>query len=304
MTSIIDDQTRAKVAELIAPASVDAMRARPGFSDVARNIARGWRLPDDEPDRSFALAMRDLGRFMACILALYLHHSGGLTLARLAALLDAADLAGPGRARAMLLYMQFIGYVTPSRSTADGRLRPYLPTPDLEVGLGNRMRRELAHAAPISPVSAELHARFDEPGVASLYYGMMGDIWIGYMLARKARLPGPSLEMFSERYAGMMMLAELLANADPEDVFPPRGSMRFTLAALARACDVSRTQVRKAFRLAEEAGFLILPSEGLALPTPMLSEHLELAIAGQIIGSEWVAERTLAKLAAPDAKIS
>lgn len=296
MNRFLSDEMRVTIAELIAEPSVNAMRARPGFEAAALAIARGWRLPESGPDRDFALALRDLGRFMACLLALYLHHSGGLTLARLAALLEATELAGVGRARALLMYMQFIGYVRPGPGVGDSRLKPYVPTAEMELGFRSRIRRELVNAAPISPPSAALLERFDEPGVPERYYGVMGEIWIGYMLARKARLPGPSLEMFSERYAGMAMLAELLAGAAPDDAFPPRGPMPFALAGVARACEVSRTQVRKAYRLAEAAGFLELPGDGVALPTPMLREHLELAIAGQVIGSEWVAERLLAML--------
>lgn len=296
MSEFLSDSVRAKTIELMAEPSVNAMRERPGFTDVARTIALGWRAPEAGPERVFAMAMRDLGRFMSCLLAVYLHHSGGLTQVRLATLLDAMELAGAGRARALLLYMQFIGYVKPGPAARDTRLKPYVPTPEMVSGFGGRIRRELAISAAISGPQAALSARFDQPGVAERYFGAMGDIWIGYMQARKARLPGPSLELISERYAGMMMLAELLAGAEPDDVFPPRGPMRFTFAGVARACEVSRTQVRVAYRKAEAAGFLELAGEGVALPTPRLREHLELMIAGQIIGAEWVAARVLGAL--------
>jgi hypothetical protein len=296
MNEFVSESARIALVGLLSESAMREMRARPGFSDVARTIALGWRAPETEPERRFAMTMRDLGRFMATLLALYLHHSGGLTVTRLAALLEATDLAGPGRARAILLYMQFIGYVEQGPARGDTRLKPYVPTADMERGFGSRIRRELANIGPISPPAAALGARFDEPGVAGCYFGMMGEIWIGYMQVRKTVLAGPSLEMFSERYAGMMMLAELLAGAAADDVFPPLGPMAFSVARVARACDVSRTQVRVAFRRAQAEGFLELVGEGVALPTPLLREHLHLMIAGQIIGNEWLTGRVLLKL--------
>ncbi len=296
MGEFVSDGARTALAGLLSESAMSGMRARPGYSEVARTIALGWRAPEADPERLLAFAMRDLGRFMATLLALYLHHSGGLTIARLTALLETADLAGPGRARALLLYMQFVGYVRPGPAVGDTRLKPYVPTVEMEAGFGSRIRRELANIGPICPSAAALRARFDEPGVAGRYFGMMGEIWVGYMQGRRTREPGPSLEMFSERYAGMMMLAELLAGADPGDTFPPHGPMAYSFAGIARACDVSRTQVRGAFRRARDAGFLELVGEGVAVPTALLREHLDLMIAGQIIGNEWLAERVVAGL--------
>ncbi len=99
------------------------------------------------------------------------------------------------------------------------------------------------------------------------------------------REPGPTLEVVSERCAGVGVLP---AGTDPDEAFPPNRPMRFSFAAVARACEVSRSQVRTAFGKIECGAFLDLTGKGVALPKPLLRDHLELAIARQIIGSGWV----------------
>lgn len=283
-------------------ANVRAMRDRPGFPDAARELARNWRMPADPERREFAESMRDLGRLMGALWAQYLHNTpGGLTLARLTALMEAGEVSGAGRARALLVYLQFIGYIAPAPKSGDARMRRYTPTARLVDGLRGRLERDFGSMAPISPLTARMLALLGRPEVFDLYSGLTGQIFLHYMMVRGGQFPGPSLETFSERYAGMMMLGELLATAAPDDVFPPRGPLRHSIAAIARACGVSRTQVRKALRDAAALGFLELPQEGLALPTDLMREHVELLIAGHIVGCEWAAGIVLDKLAEPEA---
>lgn len=293
----VSEETRASLAFLLDDEASEEMRTRPGFNAASRDLVECWRLPEavDDEDRAFARNLRDLGRFVAGIWALYLHSTpGGLTLSRLSGLLEAGQVAGVGRGRALLMYLQFIGYVTPSAATGDARLKPYVPTQRLVGAFRRRLIRELTAMAPMHPAIAGTLGELREPSAFDIYAELMGEIYVVYMGVRKR--PGPSLEMFSQRYAGMMMLGELLAAAAPDDTFPPQGPLRYSLSAIARVAGVSRTQVRRAFREAEAAGFMTLPEEGLALPTPQLSRHIELVTAATILGCLWCSERFMQRI--------
>ncbi len=293
----VSEEARASLTFLLNDEASEEMRTRPGFNAASRALVDCWRLPegDDEEDRAFARNLRDLGRFVAGIWALYLHSTpGGLTLTRLSSLLEAGQVSGPGRGRAILIYLQFIGYVTRGATTGDARLKLYVPTQRLIGAFRRRLIRELTAMTGMHPAIAGTLGHLREPGAFEIYAELMGEIYAAYMGVRQR--PGPTLEMFAQRYAGMMMLGELLACAAPDDVFPPRGPLRYSLSAIARVAGVSRAQVRRAFREAEAVGFLSLPEEGLALPTPLLARHIELATAAEILGCLWCSERFMTRI--------
>ena len=293
----VSDEVRASLAFLLDDEASNEMRTRPGFLGASRGLVECWRSPEAEgdEDKAFARNLRDLGRFISGIWALYLHSTpGGLTLSRLAGLLEAGRVTGTGRARAILIYLQFIGYITAGAATGDARLKPYVPTQRLIGAFHRRLIRELTAKAPMHSAIRGTLGQLHEPGAFDVYVELMGQIYVAYMGVRQR--PGPSLEMFAQRYAGMMMLGELLACAAPDDVFPPQGPLRYSLSAIAQAAGVSRTQVRRVFREAEAVGFITLPKEGLALPTPLLAEHIELATAAQIVGGLWCCERFMARM--------
>lgn len=290
--AFVSAEALAELAHLMEIPTVEAARALPGFSSMARAVAAQWRLPEGDEDRFFAQNLRDLGRFLGSVYALYLHSTrGGLTRTRLAAMLEATNLSGPGRAQALLIFLQFIGYIRPAPSAGDdGRVRRFAPTPRVEAAFRRRITGELLAMQAMHPDMADTLANFDEPGAFERYMALMGQCFVAYMMLRNPD-GGPSLEVFSQRYAGMMLLGELLATAAPDDVFPPAGPMRHSVAALARKAGISRTQVRRAFRDAADQGFLEFPDEGVALPTDLFRQHLEWAIAGQLLGGTWVAKR-------------
>ena len=293
----VSEETLASLAFLLDDEASEEMRTLPGFIEASRNLVECWRLPEaeDDEDKAFARNLRDPGRFVAGVWALYLHSTpGGLTLSRLSSLLETGQVAGVGRGRALLMYLKLIGYVAPVATVGDARLKPYVPTQRLIGAFRRRLLRELTAMAPMHPAIAGTLGHLREPGAFDIYAELMGEIYVAYMGIRKR--PGPTLEMFAQRYAGMMMLGELLACAAPEDTFPPQGPLRHSLSAIARATGVSRTQVRRVFREAEAEGFMTLPEEGLALPTPLLARHIELATAATILGCLWCSERFMQRI--------
>lgn len=296
LQEFVSDQTLAELAALMDEPSLDAMRADPGFPATARSLVALWRLPDGEDDRIVAHSLRDLGRFIGGMWALFLYSSpGGLTQARLGRLLEITKVASASRARSILIYLQFIGFITPVARTRDAREKHFRPTAKLVGAFKSRQRREFEILATLYPEAGEMLRHFDEPGAMDIAFELMGEIFLAYMSMRGR--PGPSLEMFSQRFAGMLLLGELLGCADPEDSYPPRGPLRFNTSALAKRCGISRTQVRRAFQDAAAVGFLVLPEEGVALPTDLLREHLELTHAGLILGGHWCARNFVARAA-------
>lgn len=292
----VSEETVSALAALVAEESLVEVMSRPGFPEASRKLAALWRAPANDEDKAFAHFMRDLGRFIGGMWALFLHVTpGGLTVTRLADLLASTKVTSASRARTILLYLQFIGYVAPTKATGDSRIKLYAPTPRLVDAFRSRLVGEFEAMGHMHPAIAETGRLFSEDGAFDIFAELMGEIFLAYMAIRKER-PGPSLEMFSQRYAGMMMLGELMATAAPDDVFPPAGPMRHSIADLSRRCRISRTQVRKMLKDAETVGFLRLPEDGVAVATDLFREHVNLTNAGQVLGGLWSCERFLERM--------
>ena len=88
------------------------------------------------------------------------------------------------------------------------------------------------------------------------------------------------LDLFSDRYAGLIILCEMLQRGAPGDVFPPRGPLDFTVAGLAARCETSRMQVTSLLRKARAAGYLIATEDGRERLSEGLLQNMEGLIAG------------------------
>ena len=98
----LPEATARQLDAVMGDAPMREMRGRPGFAEMCRRSAAVWRMPPDGEARAFAEAMRDLGRLMGGLWALYLHNTpGGLTLARLTALMEAGKVWDVDPARQM-----------------------------------------------------------------------------------------------------------------------------------------------------------------------------------------------------------
>jgi hypothetical protein len=82
----------------------------PRFADAVRALASNM-MAAGAGDKKLDGIFKDAGRYVAAMLAIHLHTSGGLTLPRLKELCKAFGFLSPGRARAMLIYLQYLGYV-------------------------------------------------------------------------------------------------------------------------------------------------------------------------------------------------
>ena len=281
--------------EILGEESVNAARQLTGLIEAGRRSAASW-LPRPGDTRMVAATLRDLGRMVSGVWAIFLDASpGGLTLARLAKLLEGTRLSSPGRARALLIYMQFLGYVQPARMEEDRRERRYTITPALFEAFHERYRRDLATVADLDPLIAEILRRIEEPGVFRAFVRVHGDFLAAGF--KTYHPEGPSLDTFSARFSGMVVLSLILFSGVEGDSFPPRQPVPVNVAKLSRDAGISRAQVRRLLQAAEKAGFFDLSTEGVVRFTPLLYDNLETLTAGVVVIFRECARRTLEYLA-------
>lgn len=262
--------------------ALDAVIARPDFQRLARGYVTCW-LPKSDDSRLLEITMRDLGRLVSGYWALYLDASpGGLTLSRLSKLLEGTALSSPGRARALLLYLRFLGYIEPDTGQrGDGREKRFRPTAQMKEAVRERLRRDFAALRDGDPALAAMADRLEDETLFSFFNWAHGAFLAAQF--KVYRVKTVSLDTFSSRYSGMMMLARMLLSGEPDDQFPPIRPVSYTVAGLARDAGLSRAQVRRLLGEAEREGFMVPAGEGRMTFTPLFAEHFNMFAAAMIL---------------------
>lgn len=278
---------------LVSPEAVARTQAHAGFSDYQRRAVDAWRLRATA-DPILAATLRDMGRFASGVWMLLLHDTpGGITLGRLSDLLVLAGISGRGRARSVLIYLRFIGYIEPDPSPGDGRVKRYRPAARMTSAFRDRYRREFEAAAPLDACFDAGLARLDDDAFFGAFMAALGELSL-------AGLPllvegNASLNIVSHRFGGMVLVAELVALADTGGgAFPPVGPTTYSLAALARTCGLSRTQARRILQAGADGGFLELTGEGELTLTPLLAEHIAVLVTFSFHMFQWACLKALA----------
>lgn len=259
---------------------VDRVRAMPGFEAHLRRVAENWR-PRETDDLLLAQSLRDLGRFVAGLWSLFLDATpGGITLSRMGEILEVTGVSGVGRARSLMIFLRFVGYIEPDPGAGDTRTRVFRPTSRMKAAFLEHYRREFAGLDPLDPGLSASLGRINDPERLAEFMGGLGELTLAAM---QLRGPGdePGLDALSHRYAGMMVLGEFLVAASTEDTpFPPVGTARFSVTGLARRAGISRTQLRRIIKAGAEAGFFEILGEGEVGLTQHLAWHMEMLSAG------------------------
>lgn len=258
------------------------MRAQPRFAEAARHAAtQSLALFDRDPIMTRAL--KDVGRVVLGMIALYLDAKGGMTLSKIQAFLVDMRLTSPGRAAAMLIQLRLIGYVVPAEVQPNRRVRIYEPTPRMRAAFHAHFRKDLEALSFMESEAAGVLARFDESAIFNPFLVRFGQGLIDAAKVHNTRVPG--LDLFSQRNAGLTILTDLTLAGDAGDEFPPRGPIRFSVAGLARRFGVSRPHVLKLLRDAQKAGFLKRDAEeGVGVMEPVLREKIANYYATNFIG--------------------
>jgi hypothetical protein len=210
---------------------------------------------------------------------------------------DCAELGlcSPGRATAMVALMQTGGYLAPGPEAADRRVRRLVPTARLWELQRERVGRQLAAIAEISPVARAAARHLGERSFEAALAVALNDYFVsGYRVLDFA----PDLRLFAERSSGMLILFQLLLASAAADSYPLRAPLDMPIAELSRRVRVSRTHVLRLLREAGERGLLVRRGETI-VPAPHLGPVLLRFFAALFAIFERAAARALAVIDAP-----
>jgi hypothetical protein len=254
------------------------VRAHPLFAKAARALAAN-SLAAGDSGKALAGIMKDAGRYVAAMWAIYLHVSGGLTLPRLKEICVSSGLLSPGRARAMLFYMRYLGYVVPAAERARGEPQLYVPTAQFRTAWREHLRWALQAACIVEPAAQAVLDRLDEDAV----FGRIAQFQAEGLLAlsRARNRETMHIRIFMHRLAGNQIIFTLLTNGLGE-AFPPDGPIPFSIAAAAQRFGVSRIHIRRMLNDALREGFFSQANDGLVIMTDTAREELHVSYSMQI----------------------
>jgi len=266
-----------------------SLRADPRYAKAVRTFA-GNMLAAGDADRLLDGILKDAGRNVAALCAAYLHFTGGLTLPRLKALCASFGFISPGRARALLLYLRYLGFVERATTHKKGAPALYMPTPRFLDTWRDHQRAVLNAVQILEPSVGLLLDRFDEPGVFEAFSRNLCEAFLD--TARQTDLNAPYIRVFMHRNAGIQIIHALLSS-DADDAFPPVQPIPFSLSAAARRFRVSRIHVRRLVDAAEREGLLRYSNDGAITLEPAGREVIDTVFATQMIRFLAVAARTM-----------
>lgn len=235
-------------------ARLQALCAHPRFDDALRHSVRS-ALAYFHANPVLHRNVKDVGRLILGVVALYLDATGGLTHRRLRTLSGQTGVVSAGTATAVLFRMRTIGYVVRDEGVGGGVARRYRPTPEMIQSFHDRMKIELDAAAMLVPEVAPISDRLGEPEVFRAVFTALGRESI--VAASQPRAELEVLNRLSVRSAGILVLYDLLAAAD--DGVSPFGSpaeVVISVSALARKYEISRSHVLSLLRDLEMADFV------------------------------------------------
>lgn len=242
------------IAEPVPVALYDVVEKDVRFDDAMRALARKM-LDLAETDPALAGIFKDAGRYIAAMCAAALQDEG-VTLPRLKQLCASFGLMSMGRARALLIYLRYLGYVGMwSERNRAGPAR-YTSSPKF---LGNwclHLKAALDAAAVLDP-KAEA-TRLDD----QRFFALFSRIQMEGLIASVGRLSAntPLFSVFLNRHAGIQVMEVLLIQGEAE--CPTRGPLQVSLGNLARRFGVSRIHLRRMLRDAEREGLLMRDEDG------------------------------------------
>jgi hypothetical protein len=230
--------------------------AHPGFAAASRALAEGM-LELSADDRALDAIFKDAGRYFATMWGFVLHDGEGLTLPRLKAVCARSGLLSPGRARSLLQFLEYFGYL--ERGPGPRGAITYAPTPAFLAAWDRQFVTALNAARHIEP---DLALVLDPANAAAR--ATYGRIHASGLLGAMQAEPVVSafLRVFLHPYAGSQMLWRLIAEGQDQG-FPPHRAGPVSVASLARGCGVARSQIARIFREARDEGLAALDDRGI-----------------------------------------
>jgi DNA-binding MarR family transcriptional regulator len=247
------------MVKLISDASIAELQQHPKFEAAVAASMRG----SIELHQSSNLSnwiLNDRARAWFGHALLYLHATArpddplsGLTPARIKDLAVEAGICSAGRAAAMLSLMRVAGYLERAPDTGDKRVRRLAPTAKLLDVQRQRLRRQFEAIAIVLPEAQAALASLGRPEFENALALAIGE---EFLSGTRLLSSSPDLEPFAEYSAGMVVLFSLVLATESQGSFATGGALAVSISELARRFRVSRTQVLRLLREAEEGGFL------------------------------------------------
>ncbi len=234
---------------------------------------------------------------------LYLHATArpddprsGLTAARVKELTVETGLCSAGRAAAMLALLRVAGYVAAAPSAEDRRIRRLVPTEKLFGMQRARLHRQFELLAIVVPAARDVLPLLGRPDFERALARAIGRQFVSGFRILAAT---PDLVPFAERSAGMVVLFSLLLATETGGSFVVDRPVATSIAELSRRLRVSRTQILRLLRDAEESGLLarLGPSYETIVVRPKLKQDLLTMLAAMF---EFLADAASAAMAATE----
>jgi hypothetical protein len=260
------------------------------FAHAARTLARNM-LAAGAADKALDGVFKDAGRYVAALWAIYLHVSGGLTLPRLKEICASSGFVSPGRARALLLYLRYLGYIRLLPVKAQGEPNRYTPTPSLMRVWRSHLGAALEAASLAEPAVRLVLDRLDEPQVFETFSKLHG---AGLLTsARGVDQNAAFIRVFMHRHAGNQIVFTLVAEDD--EVFPPQRPLPVSIAATARRFHVSRIHIKRLLDEAEQEGLLKYDPGGTIVLQEAARAEIRFSYSVQLVQLIVAAARTVSE---------
>lgn len=264
-------------AALLSSASLQAIRAAPGFRAVAGALARAvveLNASMDEPTRWIT---KDLGRTSLYAAAIIIQAIlGRVSVQDLITAAHAKTICSRGRVLAFVDYTRAWGALRVPDGEAPWMTRSLELTPAFSAYASERFWREMAVIGPLAPEAALALEHRADPRAFPAALANVGRLTV--LRPDLFAEPTGPLSAFLNRSAGMSVVFDWLSEQpNPRDRLLEQANLN--RADLSRRYGISRVHLNTLLGEAEAAGHLRLPASDWVVVSPELSEDVERLVA-------------------------
>ncbi len=240
-----------------------------GFVEAARRWA-ATMLVLSEQDRAVDGIFKDAGRFVAAMCAVSMREEG-VTLVKLKALCARFGLLSAGRARAVLLFLRYLGYVDVWGQKSANGTRIYKVNPNFIAAWRLQLEAIIANLHLLEPRVGKLLEHLDDDAIFDAICASQIDELANDVEALN-RFPEIT-QIFVNRSAGSQVLWYLLS-FHRDEVFPSPKPVPLNPSLLAGRFNVSTVHIRRILNAAIAANLLRWVDEGHLIFTPKALANL------------------------------
>ncbi|MCA3694426.1 hypothetical protein [Aquidulcibacter sp.] len=240
-----------------------------GFVEAARRWADTMLVLSDQ-DRAVDGIFKDAGRFVAAMCAVSMREEG-VTLVKLKALCARFGLLSAGRARAVLLFLRYLGYVDVWGQKSANGATTYKVNPTFVAAWRLQLEAIFSSLALLDPRVGRLLEEVKDDAIFDTICASQIDELASDVDALN-RFPEIT-QIFVNRAAGSQVLWYLLS-FHRDDVFPSPKPVPFNPVILAERFSVSTVHIRRIVNAAINANLLRWVDEGHMVFTPKALANL------------------------------